>query len=555
MTRTGEVKFYHRMAIFPIILFSLFFLLPLFATLSKAFILDNKFSLENLKAVITSKYTLQILSFTILQALISALISILIAFPGAYYFSNYKARGKRLILSLSSLCFTLPSILVVLGFVIFYGNSGLINSILKALFNLENPPLKILYTFKAIIMAHAFLNIPIALSLITDYYSSLPRSVEKVAATLGASPIKIFFTINFPRLIPILLSAFLLIFLFCFSSFAIILVLGGGPQFTTIEVEIYRQAKISLNYNNAASFALLSLFFNLIILTLSSLVSTRINTKEERKQEVLPKNKKKVSKVLFTIYFTLFILSILGPLLAIVYRSFISTSAKVGIGFSLNQYQMLLGNIRATGGLGPAIDAIRNSLIIAVLTAFISSTFALFIVLYIANKKKGRLDIILMLPMAVSSVIIGLGFLIIKSVIPYHSTLLGYTLVIIAHVIITLPFAIKTILPSRLSLNTNFLNSAYTIGASPLRACLTLEIPQLLPSLSKAFIFTFALSMGEVNATLLLTEGKIITLPVLLYRLIGSYNFQGACALGTLLIAITFIIFFITLLYDKRNKK
>ncbi len=550
MSKKGKFdnNFYLHSAILPLILFLLFFVLPLLATFSKA--LD----IALLKEVFTSRYTYRILAFTIKEAILSAIVSILIAFPGAFYFANYKSKGKKLLISLSTLCFVLPSILVVLGFVIFYGNSGVLNNLLKKLFGTDEAVLKILYSFKAIILAHAFLNVPVALSLITDYYSGLSKTHEKAAALLGAKNLHIFFTITLPRLLPVILSAFILIFLFCFSSFSIILVLGGGPEFTTLEVEIYRSAKLSLKIERAAAYAILSLICNAFILLIINLINKRYSHKEEiGKSEVKPLTNK-VAKTLFALYFIILLVFILGPLLSIIYRSFISTSKRFGTGFSTRQYQMLLGKVQAIGGMGPAVAAIKNSLLIGVLTAILSTGFALSITLLIANRKKALFDIIFTLPLATSSVITGLGFLIIRSFIHSKSELLGYILVILAHVIVTLPFAIKTILPARMNMNDNFLKSAYTMGASVKKTALTLEIPALAPSITKAFIFTFALSMGEVNATLLLAEGKIITLPVLLYRLIGAYNFQGACALGTILIVVTFIIFIIAFLFDKKER-
>ena len=144
----------------------------------------------------------------------------------------------------AQLCFVLPSILVVLGFVIFYGNNGFLNRMLMSLLKSDEPVVKILYSFRAIILAHAFLNFPVALSLLTGYWSSLSRTAENAAATLGAGKLRIFLTITLSRILPVLLSAALLIFLYCFTSFSIILVLGGGPEYTTLEVEIYRTNNI-----------------------------------------------------------------------------------------------------------------------------------------------------------------------------------------------------------------------------------------------------------------------------------------------------------------------
>ncbi len=183
------------------------------------------------------------MGFTLLQATLSTLASLAVALPGAYLIATYSFKGKRMILALSAIPFVIPSILVVLGFVIFFfGNNGFLNRALMTLFQLEEPPLKILYSFPAIILAHTFYNFPIIMSLVSSYWEHMDENCEAASWTLGANKVRTFFSITLPRLIPAIVSSASLVFLFCFNSFAIILVLGGGPQFTTMEVEIYRQA-------------------------------------------------------------------------------------------------------------------------------------------------------------------------------------------------------------------------------------------------------------------------------------------------------------------------
>ena len=152
---------FYRALSTPALLLTLLFLAPLAIILSKAFIADEGgVTLARLAQVFSDPYTYRILGFTLMQALVSTLVSILIALPGAYLLANYKFRGKGVIKALTTIPFILPSILVVLGFVIFYGSSGIINTLLgKAGLG----QLKVLYTFGAIIMAHAFYNFPIAL--------------------------------------------------------------------------------------------------------------------------------------------------------------------------------------------------------------------------------------------------------------------------------------------------------------------------------------------------------------------------------------------------------
>lgn len=554
MIRKGSKDHYYaKAAAMPLLLLAFFFLIPLASTLSKAFFPEGRFTLALIEKTFQDGYTYRILAFTLLESGLSAIISVLIALPGAYFFSHYHFWGKRFILSLCALCFVIPSILVVLGFVIFYGNKGILNKALQSLFSLSFPPVHILYSFKAIILAHVFLNAPIALQLITDYWSHLSPSSENAARLLGAENKKVFFQITLPRLRPAILSSLLLIFLFCFSSFAIIMVLGGGPRFTTLEVEIYRRARISLDSAGSAAFSLFSLLANLVILSLYALSEKFSRMHESRKLREEQKLKGILPRLFLFLYLLFFSVMILGPLASIVYRSFISTSSRFDEGFSLRAYQALMGNGMDMRTLSDGFKAICNSFFIALVSAFISVRISLSLSLFLAQKQRAWLDTLCMLPMAISSVTLGLGYFFLRSFLGQGNLFLSYAAIIIAHVLITEPFSLRTILPQRQHMNTRFLDAAILLGASTKEMSRKIERPVLSSTSAKAFIFAFAMSMGEVNATLTLSDGRIPTLPILLYRLIGAYNYQGACALGTILIAITFIVFFLSSLLQRKK--
>ena len=163
--------------------------------------------------------------------------------------------GKKAVNSFTTIPFVLPSVLVVLGFVLCFGNSGIINSFLMKLTGADKPPLKILYSFRAIIMAHTFYNFPVCLRLVSTSWRRIGNNRVEAAQILGAGRFRIFTTVTLPALLPSIIAAASLIFIFCFMSFAVILVLGGGPAFSTIEVEIYRLARINIDLPGAASLA------------------------------------------------------------------------------------------------------------------------------------------------------------------------------------------------------------------------------------------------------------------------------------------------------------
>lgn len=535
--------YYTAISILPLLILILVFFLPLYQNLRMAFIFGGSFTIERVEECFQSVYNRQILLFTLKQAALSSLFSILFAFPGAYLFSNYRFTLRKLILSISNLCFFLPSILVVLGFVIFYGNSGVLNTLLMKMMKTSEPPLKILYSFKAIILAHVFLNFPIALSLITDTWSHLSQNQENASLSMGASGLETFIRVTLPRILPVILSAALLIFLFCFTSFSIILVLGGGPQFTTIEVEIYRLNNIVLDQEKAAALSVYSFTMNLICLTIYLLFSSLFKNKEKNRISRLRRPTSRLTYLAISLYILLMLIFFFSPLVSIVWRSFYSTSQRYGTGYTTRAYRELFG-LESSIALANTLDAIMNSMQIAILSACVSTIISLCLALWISKRRKGGIfELLSMLPMAISSVTLGLGYSILRANISEDSILSGPVLVILAHTVIILPFCLRTLLPVLRSQNENKLNAAYTMGSGVMKASFDIEIPTIKSSIIRAFIFAFALSMGEVNATLTLARGKVSTLPLQIYRLINSYNYQSACAVGTILITITFIVF------------
>jgi len=544
--------YYRKCGIVPLAILTALFIVPLFFTLTRAFFpRGGSFTLSYVKAAFLKGYNYRILLFTLAEASASAIASLLVAFPAAAICSNYDFHGKRLLLSLSELCFVLPSILVVLGFVIFFGNNGFLNRILMRMTGSGEPVLRVLYSFKAIILAHAYLNFPVALSCLTSGWSSLSPGPENAAYTLGSGRIRTFLTITLRRILPFILSAFILVFLFCFTSFSIILVLGGGPEFTTLEVEIYKSNNILLDESRAAAVSIFSLIVNALLLFLHSLCSKAARGGGEKQSRTREKPiRGKGVKAFALIYSLTLLLFILGPLLSIVARSLQAKGGDV----TADAYKEIFGIIPSKGQLTNAAGAIASSIIIALSSSTISNFIALKLSLF-ASKSKGILaDVIATAPMAVSSVTLALGYSLLRSSMPVYNDLISLLMIILVHAVITMPFSVRMISPAIRSLPERTLLAAYTLGASEEKASKTVEVPSVRYAIVKAFIFSFAISMGEVNATLVLSEGRISTLPILIYRLIGSYNYRGACALGTMLVLVTLIVFALSEQIEKGRK-
>lgn len=494
-----------------IVLYSLLYTIPLLVTLSSA-------DLQSLRESVTNPYYIHILSFTFKQALLSALLSLIVGLPGAYILAYRDFHLKRFVKSLFTIPFVLPPILVILGFVVFYGNSGYLNRFLMAVFGLEKAPLKILYSFKTVLLAHTFYNFPIVMTLVSNSMRNMDHSCEEAAIAEGASSFKVFSRIILPRAIPAAISAAIIVFLYCFTSFSIILVLGGGPSLTTLEVEIYRQAKTSSNIQMAAALSILSTLTVLFVLFLNSFIENRSSV-YEADYTAIRTQKLTVAE---RIYLTLSILFVLLPLISIFIKA---------------------GTIKAWQTALETMESVVNSLKVALLSSVVSTALALSTSYLLTNstgRKRGLLSAYCTLPMVTSSVISGLSYYVI---VRRYFFVPSAILLILSHAVLSMPFCLRSIRSVWKDIPKEIIESARNTGATERQIFYRIQLPLLRPAVRSSLLFAFAISMGELNSTMILAGSSFRTIPLQIYRMVGSYNYEGACALGAVLCIICFLAF------------
>jgi len=484
--------------------------------------------------------------FTLKQAFFSVLISLALGLPGAWLIGSGRSRFTPLLRSLTAIPFAMPSILVVLGFVLFFGNSGWLNRIFSYFTGAAEGPFRILYKPEAIILAHGFYNFPLVVRLVGDGLDRARRAYDSAAASMGASPLISTLTVILPLSIPSLMSAMLLVFLYSFTSFAVVLVLGGGPASTTLSVEIYRYARIFLNYHNAGVLALIetsiavSLFLGLTLLGRKpGEVQTDV---EERITGKRGKSRASwyiwIARFFMVLYGLALVIFVLGPMLSIPLESLLAQSSRSSAQvFSPRWWQLM--------GAGSRGDTFLPALLRSLLLAFCSATTACILAILAAGsikilEEKGRrnppltnlIRFFAAAPVVSSGIILGLGWLIVYG--RNYSRSPG--VLVILHGVMALPFAFNFIYEGFRSLPANTLNAAAVFGAFPLKGLLTTALPLSLPRLRSAWGFAAALSLGELNAVMMLGMEDWETLPLYIYRAIGAYRYGTACAAGTLLI-------------------
>ena len=529
----------------PALFLGVFFYQPLLAIFNLLISPDWGFDLSTLDW----SQVWQPLRFTVFQATLSTLLTLLLGLPSAWLFAQFTFPGKKTLKLLSTLPFILPTVVVAAGFNALLGPRGWVNLGLMALFNLDSPPIQFLNTFGAILTAHVFYNTTIIIRVVSNAWSRQNIRVQQAARVLGASPWRTFREVTLPLLRPAILSATLLVFLFNFTSFGVILMLGG-PQFATLEVDIYIQAMHLLNLPLAAILSILQLICTLIITVGHNRLNRKNSPAIATRSRTMPVRRPKrgiETVIVIVLVITLFTL-LVSPLAALALRSVVKLDANRGErgeieqGFTLQYYTALWENPRNSLFYVPPIEAARNSLIFALITIAIAVSLGT-LVAYAQNQPtrlNAFLDPLLMLPLGASAITLGLGFIIVFNKPPF-STLTFPILLPIAHSLIALPFVVRTLGPALQSIPNSLRNAARVLGARPFRVWWEVDLPLMAPSILVSMIFALTISLGEFGASSFLTRPQYPTLPIAIYRYIsqpGALNYGQALAMSTLLMLV-----------------
>ena len=487
------------------------------------------------------------LLFTFWQAFLSTLLTLLIGLPAAYLFARFDFPGRKSLHTLSLLPFILPTVVVATAFNTLIGPRGWLNLILMDLLNLSDPPLSLLNSLPAILLAHIFYNTSIVIRMVGNSLSRLNPHYDEAARVLNAKPWQAFREVSLPLLMPSILGASLLVFLFDFTSFGVVLMLGG-PQFATLEVEIYTQAMSRFNLPMAGLLSMIQLAITLVITLAQSRVKNprfgKAALSSEQKTRQRPVSTRQ--KIFVVLMCLLLIVLFISPILSLVSRSLVTFEAARGergefeTGLTTRYYTELFRNRTGSIFYSNPLAAIRNSLVYSILTMVIATAMGL-ITAY-ALSKSGKLtrllEPFLMLPLGASAVILGLGFLITFNRPPWTSGPFPI-LIPIAHSLIALPFVVRTILPAIQGIPNSLREAASVMGAKPLKVLREIDLPILLRAVIVSLAFSFTISLGEFGASSLLANARTPTIPVAIFRYIsqpGALNYGQALAMSTLLL-------------------
>jgi len=475
---------------------------------------------------VADRHLLGIAWFTMWQAAVSTVLTLLVALPGAYVFARYEFPGRRLLRAAATIPFVLPTMVVGTAFLALIGPGGALGVRLDR-------------TVWAILAAHVFFNYAVVLRTVGGMWAHLDPRLEEAARSLGAGRWRTFTQVTLPLLRPAVAAAASLVFLFTFTSFGVVLVLGG-PGLSTLEVEIYRQTAILFDLPVAAVLAVIQLVGVTGILLAYSRYQERRAVEQSLRSAAETARSPATAREWALVGGVLASMALLlgGPLAVLVQRSF---STSTGWGFD---YYRALGEAgRTAAQFVPAGEAVRNSLGFAAVATLIALVVGLAAAVVIASGKGGAsrwFDALLMLPLGTSAVTIGFGFIVaLDAPIDLRAS---PWLVPIAHALVAMPFVVRSVVPVLRSVRTRLREAAAVLGASPRRAWREIDLPIVSRAATAGAGFAAAISLGEFGATAFVARPDTPTMPVAIFRYLGrpgEINFGRAMAMSVILMVVT----------------
>lgn len=506
-TRTGRLA----LAAVPLGFLAVFFAWPLAAILERSLVADGRLDVPF--DVITSGATLDIAWFTVWQASVSTLLAGAAGLPLAWAIARFEFKGRRLVEALVLVPFVLPTVVVATAFVALLPD-GIERSVW------------------AILLAHVFFNVAVVVRLVGAYWGGLDARAWDAAATLGAGPLQRFRSLTLPALAPALAAAGAIVFLFCFTSFGVVVILGG-PRYATLETEIYNQAARVFDLRTAAALALLQLVaVAIVVLVVGRLERRTGGARRARGTRARPPAGRERVLVVLAVGGSLTLLAL--PLATLVERSF-----SVPGGYGLDHYRRLAEETPAL--LVVPWHAVVNSLLFASLAAAIALAVGIPAAVLAMRAAGGPLDTLVMLPLGASAAMLGFGFLLAFADPPL--ALRGSALLVpVAQALVATPFVVRSLAPALRAVDPRLREAAAVLGATPRRVRREIDLPLAARALAVAAGLAFAIALGEFGATVFIARAEWPTLPVAIFRFLGrpgAENVGQAMALCVILMALT----------------
>ena len=458
--------------------------------------------------------------FSILQALLSAIFSTLLAIPVARALARRRFAGRRALITLMGAPFLLPAIVAVLGLLAVFGRSGMMNDF-GAMVGL---PQVSIYGLHGVVLAHVVLKMPLAVRMILQGWQAIPTERFRLAASLGFGPAEVARHLERPMLRSVLPGAALVIFVICLTSFAVVLTLGGGPRATTVELAIYQAVRFDFDLGRAALLALVQFAICAAAAGLAWAVVRPAGFGAGLDRQMTLGAPPGWRRLVDAGVIGAAALFLLVPLAAVILR---------GVPGLFDLPTSVLG-------------ASLRSVAVAAISTCITVSMALVMAVAVASRARGAavIEAAAVVPLAASGLVLGTGLFLI--VHPFASpTSLALPVTVLVNTALSLPYVYRLLLPEARALAADYGRLADSLGLQGFARWRWLVLPRLARPLGFGAGIAAALSMGDLGVIALFAGESQATLPLLVQQLMGSYRMEAAAAAALLLVALSFALFWI----------
>lgn len=459
------------------------------------------------------------LVWSFVQGFATCALALAVGLPLAWVLARYEFMGRSAVVRALMLPFVVPTLVAALGVLALMGPHGWL--VQWAGVDLQGTAGLLLY-------GNLFFNVCVVVRAGIDALEQVSASRIGAARSLGATPWRAFWRVEWPTIAPWMMSALCLVFLYCFSGFGLALVLGG-QRYATVEVEIYTLVAHELQLAQAGVLALWVLCICASVAVFYAVCERRLGS--PAKPDPLPRRRPQtpVQWALVWVALTSFFLVCALPLLAIVGKTLWAIGLPWGQGNAA--WQVLIEE--------DTLAALWNTLRFSAAAVVLATVLGLLHAL--AARHSVLLRALAFLPFAVSAVMVAFGLLLL-----YPSWTANLALLIAAYAVLAYPFVAKSVAASLDSMPVHYVQAARSLGASPWRAFWRVTFPWLLPALRRGMAFAAATALGEFAVTLFLSRPEWNTLTTLIYQRLGrpgAANLESALLLACLLMLISLLTF------------
>ena len=532
--RAGRIAATTVAAILPLGFLAIFFALPVAGMLARGFAPGGVLDLGGFAEVLGRARTQRIIGFTLAISAAATVISVVVGVPVAHALYRLALPGRRTLRAIVAMPFVLPTVVVGVMFRSLLAEGGALGGL-----GLDGE-------WGGILAAFVFFNLAVVVRTVGAAWEGLDRRPEEAAATLGAGPATVFRTVTLPALAPSIISAASIVFLFCATAFGVVLTMGG-LAYGTVETEIYLLTTALFDLRGAAVLSVVQLVAVVAMLLLADRARSRdAGTQRAAKSAIAPGRVTAyaMGSVIATVLAVAFVAV---PVLALVVRSLRRQGE-----WTLDYY-LALGRVGGADGRSAlpvtVWEALGTSWRIAIDATILAVVLGLLVAVLVSRPARSPgglrwrrlLDGVVMLPLGVSAVTVGFGFLVTLDRPPLDLRT-SPVLIPIAQAIVALPLVVRTLAPVLRAIDDRQRQVAATLGARPWQVLATVDLPIIWRPLLAAIGLALAVSLGEFGATSFLARPDSPTLPVVIYRLIGRPgvdNLGMALAASVILAVVT----------------